>query len=106
MVRVHYPELVIRGVRDGSEALAIIAGGVLPAVVITDIVMPQLDGNALCRSVQEQHGDRVKLIAMSGTRLSIDADFDAILIKPFAIDALFAAIDHLLGDREGNAGPS
>jgi len=104
MVKVHYPDIVVHVARDGAEALAIITDGTPPAVVITDIAMPQLDGNALCRAVQEQHGERVKLIAMTANRLSIVADFDAIVSKPFAFDALFAAIDDMLGDRGTSAG--
>ena len=104
MVKVHYPEVVVHGAHDGSEALAVIAEGTPPVVVITDIAMPQLDGNALCRAVKEQYDDRVKIIAMTANRLSIVANFDAIVSKPFAFDALFAAIDDMLGDRGTSAG--
>ncbi|HME55446.1 MAG TPA: response regulator [Candidatus Lokiarchaeia archaeon] len=102
MVNLHYPNVVVRMARDGSEALDIIARGAPLAVVITDIVMPRLDGNALCRAIRENHGDQVKIIAMTGKRLSIDAQFDAILSKPFSIDALFASIDQMLGVQHKN----
>ena len=99
MVKVHYPAVVVQLAHDGSDALAIIAREP-PAVVITDIAMPQLDGNALCRMVQEKQGDHVKIIAMTANRWSIDAHFDAIVSKPFSIDALFNAIDQTLGNRQ------
>ncbi|HME56380.1 MAG TPA: hypothetical protein VKM55_29545 [Candidatus Lokiarchaeia archaeon] len=44
---------------------------------------------------RERHGDRVKVIAMPDTWLSVDAEFDRVLSKPFSIDALCAAIDAL-----------
>jgi len=100
MVNVHYPNIVVRMARDGSEALDIIGKGILPAIVITDIAMPRLDGNALCRALRETHGNDVKIIAMTGTRQSIDAEVDAILSKPFSIDALFVAIDQALGVQQ------
>jgi|SRR5271157_6196730 len=99
MINVHYPNVVIHMAHDGSEALAIIAKGLLPAVVITDIAMPRLDGNALCRVIRKNHGNHVRIIAMTGTGLPIDAEFDAILSKPFSINALFSSIDQALSTQ-------
>ena len=93
MVKVQFPSATVYLARDGSEALAIITNETPPEVVITDIAMPRLDGNALCRAVQERYGDRVKLIAMTGRRFSAEAGFHTILTKPFTIDDLIAAID-------------
>ena len=100
MIKVHCPAAFVQLAHDGSEAMAFISRGTPPSVVITDIAMPRLDGNALCRMVREQHGDRVKIIAMTASRLSVDATFDAIVSKPFSIDALFAVIDQALDDQE------
>jgi len=96
MVKTRYPFFEIQVAFDGEQALAIDAKDKPPAVVITDIAMPRLDGNCLCNALRERHGKHVKIIAITGTSLSADADFDRILSKPFSMDALFATIDAML----------
>jgi CheY-like chemotaxis protein len=96
MVNAQYPNTIVHMARNGSEALAIIAKGESPTIVITDIAMPRLDGKALCREIREHYGNWIKIIAMTGARLSIDAQFDAVLSKPFSINVLYDAIDLML----------
>jgi len=105
MVKLHYPSIKIHAVLDGKNALAT-AKAFPPKLVITDIAMPLIDGNRLCKSLRMAYGGRVKILAITGNRLSIDADFDAILSKPFSIDALFAMIDELLGIKAKSSNPA
>jgi len=96
LVKTRYPFIEIQVAFDGEQALAIDTKDDPPAVVITDIAMPRLDGNGLCNALRERHGKRVKNIALTATRFSVDADFDRVLSKPFSIDALFSEIDAML----------
>ncbi|HME54068.1 MAG TPA: response regulator [Candidatus Lokiarchaeia archaeon] len=96
IVKTRYPLLKVQVAFDGEQALAITSKGKPPEVVITDIAMPRLDGNGLCNALRERHGKRVKIIAITANRLSVDAEFDCILPKPFSVDTFFAAIDAML----------
>lgn len=104
MVKLHYPAIDIHAALDGKKALAI-AKTFPPKLVITDISMPVINGNLLCKSLRTKYSDRLKIIAITGNRLSINADFDAVLYKPFSIDALFAKIDELLDIKVKSSNP-
>jgi two-component system chemotaxis response regulator CheY len=72
-----------------------------PALVITDIVMPDLDGIETIRAIR-QHNPAVPILAISGTNHTIylraATEFGAMaaLQKPFRPDELLAAIAKLL----------
>ena len=70
-------------------------------LVITDIIMPEMEGVETLMMVREQHPD-VKVIAMSGGGRTGNIDFlstaeklgaSAILRKPFSLGSLTAAIE-------------
>lgn len=84
--------------RDGSEALRK-AKSLLPDVVVTDIVLPDVDGFSVCRDIkQDQQTAQIPVIALSGYsdpgRLdkAKEAGFDAFLLKPVSPDDLVSAI--------------
>nr|MDO8110145.1 response regulator [Candidatus Sigynarchaeota archaeon] len=93
VVKVRYPGIVVQSARDGMEALAIIKKGAPPDLVLTDMHMPRLDGNALCKSLREAYRKRIKVAVMTGNGNFDRQDFDAVLAKPFPIDALYKIID-------------
>lgn len=73
-------------------------------VIVTDIVMPDMEGLELIRKVRKTHAS-LPIIAMSGggrgsteDYLALAANFGAAktLEKPFALEALKAAIDEVL----------
>ncbi len=88
--------------RNGAEGLALFpqAGADL---VITDIVMPDKDGLDVLAALREQVPP-VNIIAISGARDSAEDYLDLahrmgamkVLLKPFSIAVLIAAIDELL----------
>ena len=70
-------------------------------LVITDIVMPEMDGIEMLIELRKQH-PTLRVIAMSGGGRSGNMDFlgsaeklgaSAVLHKPFTIDVLTTAID-------------
>lgn len=73
-----------------------------PALVFTDMMMPQLDGAALIETLRrdaESDGHTAPLIvAMTagGLHFARKANVDAILPKPFAIDEVEAILSRLL----------
>jgi DNA-binding response OmpR family regulator len=89
--------------RNGQEGLDLFrqAGADL---VITDILMPEKEGIEVLMELRHAHPP-VKVIAMSGGGLGSGEDYFAaarflgaakVLLKPFAIAVLLAAIDELL----------
>jgi CheY-like chemotaxis protein len=77
--------------RDGVDALAQVKRE-RPNFVLTDLMMPRLDGWELCRRLrQDRSMDGVPLLAMSAVA-SRGVDVDAFLPKPFEMDALLDAL--------------
>src|SRR5579883_1121241 len=71
--------------RDGVDALAKIEHE-LPDVVVTDLMMPRLDGWEFCRRLRSSNATRsLPLIGMSAVDGS-QAALDVFLRKPFELD--------------------
>ncbi len=86
---------------DGRAALKLIAAD-LPDLLITDLMMPRLDGWRLVTAVRE-HCPTVPVIVMSavdpkaGRRDVLGVDHTIVLRKPFDIDTLLTSVERLLG---------
>lgn len=81
---------------DGIAALAVL-GTVRPAVVITDLMMPRMDGWELCRRLRSTaETAAIPLVVISALQSS-SALGDAFFPKPFELDALLAALQRLTG---------
>ncbi len=85
---------------DGLEALACLAREAV-TVVITDVVMPRMDGLTLCREIRTNHpGLPVLLVTgeapADARRLAQSLDAGAALAKPFNASRLRAALDRIL----------
>ena len=85
---------------DGAEALDRLAG-LKADLVVLDVLMPVLDGIAVCRRLRES-GSRTPILvltardAVSDRVLGLDAGADDYLTKPFALEELLARIRALL----------
>ncbi len=81
--------------RDGIEALAKLdAGGPLPDLVLTDVVMPRMGGPALANELRRR-GIEVPVLFMSGYPAGEELPLDEsqrLIDKPFTPDALVAKV--------------
>ncbi|HEY4788959.1 MAG TPA: ATP-binding protein, partial [Bacteroidales bacterium] len=90
---------------DGKEGWSLILNSI-PDIIISDIMMPGIDGTELCRKIKKDertsHIPVVLLTALSSRehRLDgLDAGADDYIVKPFDIDILRAKVENLLSLR-------
>lgn len=87
---------------DGYAALEL-ARQLLPDVIITEILVPKLDGLALCRKIKEDPGLRgISVLVFSILAASArakEAGADAFLTKPLAEHRLVSTVQSLLEMR-------
>lgn len=65
-------------------------------VVITDMLMPGVDGNGIAKHIRNPARPETPVIGISGTSWLMDSNnFDAVLEKPFPIHLLLDTVKHL-----------
>jgi DNA-binding response OmpR family regulator len=93
---------------DGLQALEL-ARQIHPTIVITEILVPKLDGLALCRRLKSDPAtsDIAVLIfsLLAAERRAQDAGADAFLIKPLSAQSLKDAVRRLLAGRASGRNP-
>lgn len=82
---------------NGFDALEKMARNDI-SLVITDISMPVMCGNELCRSIQETSAG-LPIIAVSSDPYSAVAPFDGVFTKPFRADNLCMVVDELISAK-------
>lgn len=87
---------------NGEEGLAK-ANNFLPEIMVSDIMMPMMDGLALCKKIKENPRTRpISIILVTAKVLTsqkiegIRTGADVYITKPFEIEFLEANIDHLI----------
>lgn len=95
---------------DGEEALEHIAAH-RPDLVLTDIMMPGMDGNELCRRIKHGEGTADLPVVILTARLTEENEIesrecgaDDYIKKPFNMELLNMRIDRLLQPRHGHTG--
>ncbi len=90
---------------NGEEALHLLQSGVLPNLILSDIMMPVMDGFQLLEKVksldQFRHIPVIMLTAREGLNTKLKAlriGVDDYLTKPFEEEELIARIDNLLAN--------
>ncbi|HEY4299730.1 MAG TPA: response regulator [Candidatus Didemnitutus sp.] len=91
--------------RNGREALASIAAHP-PSLVISDVVMPEMDGYELCRRLkQDDRTKRVPVILLTSLNDPVDVvrglecGADNFIFKPYAEAYLLSRIAYILANR-------
>lgn len=99
-------------VNDGAAALDAVAAE-RPDVLVLDVMMPHVDGLAVCRRLRA-NGDRTPILILTARHElrdrveGLDAGADDYLPKPFELEELLARLRALLrraGDDDGAEGP-
>lgn len=89
-------------VSDGQSALAQ-AQRLLPDIIITEILVPKLDGLALCRQLksaaQTRHISILIFSILAASGRAKEAGADAFLMKPLAENRLITTVRGLLERR-------
>ena len=91
----------VRCANHGRRALELIAED-LPDLVLSDIMMPVLDGAELCRRLKAREETRsipVILMSAAGPMAADRAGADAFLDKPFDLDELEGLVARMLARR-------
>lgn len=76
---------------SGPKALEAVQAGVRPQLIISDFMMPQMDGAALIRAIRDIMGrgtPPIVLMSAAGPRYLRSAEADAYLPKPFTLEAI------------------
>jgi two-component system response regulator MprA len=91
---------------DGAHALRL-AQEIRPTIVITEILVPKLDGLALCRRLKGDPATRgiavLVFSLLAADRRARDAGADAFLGKPLSSEKLVEAVRSLLRERSGSS---
>lgn len=104
LVRIFSDLGQVREARDGQEALTLLAEDPLPRLVVTDVMMPNVDGLELARRMKaDPRMNRVPIVmltAKQGPKDMIDgvnAGARVYVTKPFKVDELKAKAKKALG---------
>lgn len=97
---LEFEGLTVARAADGMEALAVLRSGVRPCVIVTDLMMPRMDGWELARRMKQdpEYAD-LPVILVSGVadlaRRAHELSADAFLTKPVDVDQLLALVRKL-----------
>jgi len=85
---------------DGEDALEILSKSRKFDLIVSDVVMPNMDGPAMARKVRENYGN-IRILFMSGyaeeqLRQSIDIDNMFFLPKPFSVQQISQAVKNAI----------
>ncbi len=96
----------VRDASNGAEALQIIQDGWIPDMIITDLMMPQMDGIELTSRIRNDFATSHIPIIMCTAKHETDTQLKAVkygadvyITKPFTVELLMARIDSLFGSR-------
>jgi two-component system sensor histidine kinase/response regulator len=105
----HY---LVTAVTNGKEALEA-ARKHPPSIIISDIVMPEMDGHTLCKEIKADTTLRetpvVLLTSLSGVEevlKALECGADSFIRKPYEASDLLSRIEYILVNREMRKGDS
>jgi two-component system, cell cycle sensor histidine kinase and response regulator CckA len=91
---------VVETAADGEEALALFANGKRYDLVVSDVVMPNMDGPTMAYKLRDRYGN-IRLLFMSGyaeeqLRETISLDNVSFLAKPFSVQQISESVQMAL----------
>ena len=83
---------------DGRSALALLRAGLRPRVIVTDVMMPNLDGIGLYTAVRREFAtDNIGMVLVSAGKQIKLSDRRAVFVsKPFGVMDIIDAVEGLL----------
>jgi two-component system cell cycle sensor histidine kinase/response regulator CckA len=95
---------VVETAGDGEQALELFAEGKRYDLVVSDVVMPNMDGPTMARNLRDKYGD-IRLLFMSGyaeeqLRETISLDNVSFLAKPFSVQQIAEAVHDALAKAD------
>jgi CheY-like chemotaxis protein len=89
--------------KNGNEGIDLFNASPNFDLVITDINMPGIDGNAVARSIRLSQRTKMPIVGMSGYNDKIEGElFDFMLAKPFNLKDLMALIKTIEDENEAH----
>jgi two-component system response regulator MprA len=89
---------------DNGLAALDLARSSIPAIIVTEILVPKLDGLALCRAVKAdpslEHTSVLVFSILAASARAREAGADAFLMKPLAESRLVDTVRELLSRRD------
>ena len=99
-------ELLDRAARDGEEALRLFHEGHFE-VVLLDVMMPKMDGFAVCRAIRAESNVPILMITARGEDydriMGLDIGADDYIVKPFSGAEVMARVRAVLRRLERSA---
>jgi len=94
----------VTAARDGKEAMGLLLGTLSPDLIVTDLMMPRMDGLSLAKEIKK-HPQLARLPVVMLTARSrpgdmiegINAGARSYVTKPFKADDLIAKVKKALG---------
>ena len=97
----------VRDASNGKEALQLIASGWMPDIIVTDLMMPEMDGIELINNIRNDftvsHIPIIMITAKHEDDVQVKAmryGADGYIAKPFTMELLLARIDNMLERRK------
>jgi signal transduction histidine kinase/DNA-binding response OmpR family regulator/ligand-binding sensor domain-containing protein len=110
-LRLILEDFNVKTAAHGREALEILEGGFQPVLMVTDIMMPVMDGMELLRIIRDSQKYRslpvIMLTAKAGSTEKIEAlrvGVDDYLTKPFVEEELIARMQALISNSRERIG--
>lgn len=93
----------VKVAHDGRKGIELFEDEYDFDLVITDIRMPQVDGNQVAKHIRDSDKPGTPIVAMSGYNDKADSElFDFMLAKPFNLKELTAVIKTIEGKNEAH----
>lgn len=105
LLEAEFPGAKVRSAGSAEEALTLVARH-RPAVVVTDLTLPGMDGIALCRRLKSQEPAPGMVLVTGQPDVEGAELFDALLAKPLDIEDLTAAVRLAFGRADATELPS
>ena len=93
-------QFAIHTASDGKEGLTM-AQQILPDIIISDVMMPNMNGNQMCRTLKNDlNTSHIPIILLTAKEEGYDSGADSYITKPFSHSLLASRIKNLLKQRQ------